>query len=433
MEDRRGQGAAVSAGAACRSRWARAPAGSDVILAVVLALLFGGEHRRRRDGDSGFSPAAASSPRRPAEQGATPEKGEDTLFEFTKFVSKDAQDTVDDDLPNADRQYQRAPVVDVHERGRRPAAGRRRRRSGPFYCPADNKVYLDLSFYQQLSRRFGAPGDFAWAYVVAHEIGHHVQTVLGIEANVRRQQQNDPGNANLYLVRLELQADCFAGVWAHSAYERGVLEAGDIEEAVGAAAAVGRRPARGEEPGAVDARLLGAPAEWFRRRLRVRRTRTTATPATSRSERVGTGSSSHAPLRPRYPPGKLSRRTEMTELAEAPAVERDGAITRIPHWIGGTRVDGTSGRTGPVYNPATGVQSGAVDLASVEEVDAAVRNAERGVHRRGARRRSRSAPSCSSPSASCSTRGARTSRRSSPRSTARCSRTRWARSRAGSR
>ena len=100
-------------------------------------------------------------------------------------------------------------------------------------------MYLDLSFFQELSKRFGAPGDFAAAYVIAHEIGHHVQTVLGIEAEVRRKQQEDRENANVYLVRLELQADCFAGVWARSTYDRGLLESGDLEEGIGAAAAVG--------------------------------------------------------------------------------------------------------------------------------------------------------------------------------------------------
>ena len=111
--------------------------------------------------------------------------------------------------------------------------------TGPFYCPADKLVYIDLSFYQQLSKQLGAPGDFAQAYVVAHEIGHHVQTLRGTNARVRRASKRQQKGAEGLLVRLELQADCFAGVWAHSTNERDLLEKGDIEEALRAAAAIG--------------------------------------------------------------------------------------------------------------------------------------------------------------------------------------------------
>ena len=110
---------------------------------------------------------------------------------------------------------------------------------GPFYCPADEKVYIDLGFYQELRSRFGAPGDFAQAYVIAHEIGHHVQNVLGLSDRVRELQQRKPDAANQLSVLLELQADCFAGVWAHSTEQRDILERGDVEEGIGAAAAVG--------------------------------------------------------------------------------------------------------------------------------------------------------------------------------------------------
>jgi predicted metalloprotease len=118
--------------------------------------------------------------------------------------------------------------------------------SGPFYCPGDHKVYLDLSFFEELTRRFGAPGDFAEAYVLAHEIGHHVQNVTGIEARVREQQRADPGSVNALSVRLELQADCYAGVWGHQAAQPGraakgevELDPGDYEQALRAAAAIG--------------------------------------------------------------------------------------------------------------------------------------------------------------------------------------------------
>ena len=110
---------------------------------------------------------------------------------------------------------------------------------GPFYCPADKKAYIDLSFYRQLRERFGAPGDFAQAYVIAHEMGHHVQTLLGTNAAVQRESRENPSERNELSVRLELQADCFAGVWAASVYARGILVPGDIEEGLAAAEAVG--------------------------------------------------------------------------------------------------------------------------------------------------------------------------------------------------
>ena len=110
---------------------------------------------------------------------------------------------------------------------------------GPFYCPADQTAYIDLSFFKQLQNRFDAPGDFARVYVLAHELGHHVQNLLGTNDQVRQQQQADPGAANELSVRLELQADCYAGAWGHSAQDRGLIEAGDLEEGLAAAEAIG--------------------------------------------------------------------------------------------------------------------------------------------------------------------------------------------------
>ena len=110
---------------------------------------------------------------------------------------------------------------------------------GPFYCPPDERVYIDLGFYRELARRFGAPGDFAQAYVIAHEVGHHVQNLLGITAKVERATRLDPSQRNALSVKLELQADCFAGVWGHSAAQRQLLDPGDAEEGLRAASAVG--------------------------------------------------------------------------------------------------------------------------------------------------------------------------------------------------
>ena len=217
----------------------KAGGGLGLIIVVVMALLFGGNViGGGGSGDSGLSPGGFE-PTPPAGSGAQPGSDEDTVFEFTKFVAEGCAGHVGEALRPRPTGSTRAHRSSRSRAARRPGVAPPPSQTGPFYCPADNKVYLDLSFFQELSRRFGAPGDFAAAYVIAHEIGHHVQTVLGIEADVRRKQQEDRENANVYLVRLELQADCFAGVWARSTYDRGLLESGDLEEGIGAAAAVG--------------------------------------------------------------------------------------------------------------------------------------------------------------------------------------------------
>ena len=123
---------------------------------------------------------------------------------------------------------------------------------GPFYCPADQRVYVDLSFYDDMARQLGAQGDFAWAYVIAHEVGHHVQNELGTSSEVRRLQQQEPDAANDLSVRQELQADCYAGVWANTVYEAGELDEGDIEEAIGASEAVGDDRLQRRASGSVD-------------------------------------------------------------------------------------------------------------------------------------------------------------------------------------
>ena len=136
------------------------------------------------------------------------------------------------------QQYQPAELV-LFSGGTQSACGLADSGVGPHYCPADGTVRIDTDFFRELSTRFGAPGDFAQAYVIAHEMGHHVQNITGISDEVHQQEQNDPDEANELSVRLELQADCLAGVWAHQVFARGDLEQGDIDEALGAAAAVG--------------------------------------------------------------------------------------------------------------------------------------------------------------------------------------------------
>jgi predicted metalloprotease len=142
--------------------------------------------------------------------------------------------------------------------------------SGPFYCPADRKVYLDLSFFRELDQRFGAPGDFAAAYVVAHEVGHHVQTVLGISNQVRQSQQGQSrAGANQLSVAMELQADCFAGVWGHHANRKQLLDPGDVDEGLRAAAAIGDdRLTRGRvSPESFTHGTSEQRARWLRRGL----------------------------------------------------------------------------------------------------------------------------------------------------------------------
>ena len=163
---------------------------------------------------------------------STPE--EEELVEFVSFVLDDAQSIWQQHV----RGYPPAKLV-LFRDAVQSACGFAQAAMGPFYCPSDQKVYIDLGFYEELRQRFGAPGDFAQAYVLSHEIGHHVQKVTGIEEQVRRAQRSRPRDANALSVRMELQADCYAGVWAHSTARRDLLEAGDLEEGLEAAAAVG--------------------------------------------------------------------------------------------------------------------------------------------------------------------------------------------------
>jgi predicted metalloprotease len=177
------------------------------------------------------------SPNAPVSTPVTQEElaAEEEQVRFVSFVLDDVQDTwsglVDGQYPDATLVLYRDAVESGC--GVAPAA------AGPFYCPLDARVYIDLSFYEELAGRYGAPGDLAQAYVIAHEIGHHLQNLTGTLDQVRQAQQTQPAQANALSVALELQADCYAGVWAASADRRGVLEQGDVQEGLSAAAAVG--------------------------------------------------------------------------------------------------------------------------------------------------------------------------------------------------
>jgi predicted metalloprotease len=263
MEDRRGQQSPLGGGHPNPIGKAGGGIGG-LILIVVLALLFGGNITGGGGSSGPLDPGSVDEPVPEATSGSQPSgQVQDNAFEFAKFVSQDTQNMWTRVFEQAGKTYTRAPVV-TFTSGTMSGCGPASAQTGPFYCPADHKVYLDLSFFQELSRRFGAPGDFAAAYVIAHEIGHHVQSELGIEDAIRQKQQDDPGHANVYSVQLELQADCFAGVWGKSTADRGLLDPGDIEEGLKAAAAVGddRLGARSREQwthGSSELRV-----QWFR-------------------------------------------------------------------------------------------------------------------------------------------------------------------------
>jgi predicted metalloprotease len=184
-------------------------------------------------GNGGAATTAVSQPN-PGQDAA-----EKPLVEYVSFVLDDVQKTWTDLLPQqTGTQYRHAKLVlfrDATDSG----CGNAQSATGPFYCPEDEKVYIDLGFFDELNRRFGAPGQFAQAYVLAHELGHHIQKLTGIEGKVRQLQEQNSREVNPLSVKLELQADCFAGIWAHTTQQRGLLEKGDVESALGAASAVG--------------------------------------------------------------------------------------------------------------------------------------------------------------------------------------------------
>ncbi len=175
-----------------------------------------------------------ASPSKPVQ--ASPE--EERLVRFISFVLDDVQAVWTRQFSQRGARYPEAKLV-LFRDAVQSACGFQQSAVGPFYCPADQKAYIDLSFYQSLATRFGAPGDFAQAYVVAHEIGHHIQNVTGINKKIRAAQRARPRDKNRLQVAMELQADCYAGIWAHDTKQRNLLERGDIEEGIGAAAAVG--------------------------------------------------------------------------------------------------------------------------------------------------------------------------------------------------
>ncbi len=201
-----------------------------LLILLVLSFIF------KRDLISPFLNSGATDPSTSVARPPDPARNaaEQKEVQFVSFVLDDVQST----WPKLIPQYRHAKLV-LFRDDLDSACGLAQTATGPFYCPSDEKVYLDLGFFDELKNRFGASGDFAQAYVIAHELGHHVQKILGTESTVRAAQQRNPQLANDLSVRLELQADCYAGVWGNSTEQRNILEAGDVESGLQAAAAVG--------------------------------------------------------------------------------------------------------------------------------------------------------------------------------------------------
>jgi predicted metalloprotease len=200
-----------------------------ILILLVLSFIFKRDLLTPFLGGSSTTQSTQSAPASPAQSAS-----EQREVQFVSFVLDDVQNTWAKIIP----QYRHAKLV-LYRGGIDSACGLAQTATGPFYCPGDEKVYLDLSFFSELKNQLGASGEFAQAYVIAHEIGHHVQKITGIERKVRQEVENNPRMANAISVRVELQADCYAGVWANSTEQRDLLQQGDVESAMNAAAAVG--------------------------------------------------------------------------------------------------------------------------------------------------------------------------------------------------
>ena len=222
VEDRRGQSGGGFGGGGLGL--------AGLVILLVISLVTGRNYIGAYLSSGGVAHAPQSAPQAPSPQ-------ENMSAQLASFVLGDVQDTWTKILAGENIRYPRAKMV-LFRNYTQSACGTAQSATGPFYCPADQKVYLDLGFWDQL-KGYGASGDFAQAYVIAHEIGHHVQNVMGIERKVRAMQEQNPGARNRLSVAVELQADCFAGVWANSTAGRNILEPGDIQTGLQAASAVG--------------------------------------------------------------------------------------------------------------------------------------------------------------------------------------------------
>ena len=231
-----------------------------ILILLILSFIFKRDLLTPFLGGSSTTQSTQSAPASPTQSAS-----EQREVQFVSFVLDDVQNTWAKIIP----QYRHAKLV-LYRGGIDSACGLAQTATGPFYCPGDEKVYLDLSFFAELKNQLGASGEFAQAYVIAHEIGHHVQKITGIERKVRQEVENNPRMANAISVRVELQADCYAGVWANSTEQRDLLQQGDVESAMNAAAAVGDDHLQKMQTGRVmpDKFTHGTSAQrdfWFKR------------------------------------------------------------------------------------------------------------------------------------------------------------------------
>jgi len=255
IEDRRGRGGAPKL----------LGGGLGTIAVILLAMYFGVDPTPLLEGIQSSGQVSSTGTRPGAE-----DLKNDPLADMVSVVVADTED-VWSEIFAANGQRYEAPTLVMFTGATRSACGLGQAAMGPFYCPLDKMAFIDLSFYDQMKTRFNAPGDFAQAYVIAHEVGHHVQNLLGISGKVRSmQQQLDEADSNALSVRLELQADCLAGVWAnHADRARNILEAGDVEEALNAASAIGDDTLQRQSRGTVvpESFTHGTSAQrkrWFR-------------------------------------------------------------------------------------------------------------------------------------------------------------------------
>jgi len=268
IEDRRGRGGSLGGGIPLPI--GKAGGGLGLVLLLVIYLIAGGLPGGG-GGGFGIDPGTGQFPQAPGASATDLDKAPaDDAGKFVDFVAGDVDATWTKLFSESGQTYEPATIV-LYDDAVSSACGDTPSTVGPFYCPRDRKVYLDLPFLEQLQRRLDAPGDFAQAYIVAHEIGHHVQNLLGVMDDVNLQSQESPDDANELSVRLELQADCLAGIWGHSAYARGdLLDTGDLEEGLAAAAAVGddriqRQAGQEVDPEAFTHGTGEQRVTWFRK------------------------------------------------------------------------------------------------------------------------------------------------------------------------
>jgi predicted metalloprotease len=255
IEDRRGQRAAPKI----------LGGGVGTIIVILIAMYFGVDPVPLLETMQSVGPASSTGTSPTAEQ-----LENDPLADMVSVVVADTEDVWTAIFAQQGQRYE-APKLVMFTGATQSACGVGQAAMGPFYCPADRKAYIDLGFYDQMKMRFNAPGDFAQAYVIAHEIGHHVQNLLGISGKVHSmKQQLSKADANALSVRLELQADCFAGVWANRADKaRNIIESGDVEEALNAASAIGddtlqKQSGRGVVPESFTHGTSAQRQKWFR-------------------------------------------------------------------------------------------------------------------------------------------------------------------------